>query len=95
MNKQSVFSILLGLIVLGAPGSPARSQQTVLDRIVAVVGRESILQSDLNAQLEFYSFNNHVDPATPGLKEQLLDEMINQKLMLARAIEDKIGRAHV
>jgi peptidyl-prolyl cis-trans isomerase SurA len=90
MNKQSVFSILLGLMILGAPGSPARSQQTVLDRIVAVVGKECILESDLNAQTEFYSFNNHVDPATPGLKEQLLDEMINQKLMLARAIEDTL-----
>lgn len=90
MNKYHVSAVLIISALLGAPCSPARSQQTVLDRIVAVVGRECILQSDLNAQIEFYVFNNHVDPAAPGLKEQLLDEMISQKLMLARAIEDTL-----
>lgn len=66
----------------------ARAQQAVLDRVVAVVGREYILLSDLNAQTEFYAYGNKMDLSTPGLKEQVLEAMINQKLMLTRAFED-------
>ncbi len=88
MNKHTVVTLLAAFTLLA--GSFLYSQQVVLDRIVAVVGKECILQSDLSAQTEMYAYNNHVDPATPGLKEQLLDEMINQKLMLAQALEDTL-----
>jgi len=63
-------------------------QPAVIDRIVAVVGKEPILLSDLNAQAEFYALNNHIDPNTPALKQQVLDAMINEKLILAKALED-------
>ena len=69
---------------MAASGLPA--QQAVVDKIVAVVGKEAILLSDLNAQAEFYAFNNKLDPTTAGLKEQVLDAMVNEKLILARAI---------
>src|SRR5207248_2699165 len=65
-----------------------QAQQEVLDRIVAVVGKEPVLLSDLNDQTEFYALNNRIDLKTPGLREQVLDAMINQKLILARALED-------
>ena len=86
MSKRTsrfFFAMFACLCAIAAP-----AQQTILDRIVAVVGREYILQSDLNAQIEFYSYGNKMDPATPGLKEQVLEAMINQKLMLTRAFED-------
>ncbi len=63
-------------------------QQKILDRIVAVVDKEFILESELNQQVEFYVFNNKVDPKTPGLKKQVLDAMINEKLIVASALED-------
>lgn len=62
----------------------------VLDRIVAVVDNDLILESELNAQLQFFIFNNKLDPATPGLKEQVLQSMINEKLIVAKAIEDSV-----
>ena len=62
----------------------------VLDRIVAVVDKDLILESDLSAQVQFYVFNNKVDPNQPGLKEQVLQSMINEKLIVAKAIEDSI-----
>src|SRR5438552_2416362 len=77
----------LAFSVLWAPGV-ADGQTAVIDRIVAVVGKEPILLSDLNAQSEFYALNNHVDPNTPALKQQVLDAMINEKLILAKALED-------
>src|SRR5260221_1811072 len=70
------------------PGLRAQQSPEALDKIVAVVGKEPILLSDLNAQTEFYAFNNHTDPGTPGLKQQVLEALINEKLMLASALED-------
>ncbi len=63
----------------------------VLDRIVAVVDNEIILESELTAQVQFYIFNNKLDPNTPGLKEQVLQSMVNEKLILAKAIEDSVN----
>lgn len=63
-------------------------QEQILDRIVAVVGREYILQSDLEAQTEFFAFNNKVSPDTPGLRQQVLESMINEKLVLTEAQQD-------
>ena len=83
MNKFLLLAILISVIV-----PPLSAQETVVDRIVAVIGKEPILLSDLNAQIEFYALNNRIDSATPGLKQQVLDAMINEKLMLARALED-------
>jgi len=61
-----------------------------LDRIVAVVDNDLILESELNAQVQFFISNNKVDPKTPGLKDQVLQSMVNEKLMIAKAIEDSI-----
>jgi peptidyl-prolyl cis-trans isomerase SurA len=62
----------------------------VLDRVVAVVDKEIILESDLNSQVQFYISGNKIDPSTPGIKEQVLQSMINEKLILAKAIEDSV-----
>lgn len=61
-----------------------------LDRIVAVVGDEMILESELNAQVQFFQLNNRIDPKTPGLREQVLQTMIHEKLIIAKAIEDSV-----
>jgi peptidyl-prolyl cis-trans isomerase SurA len=83
MNNRLLAGLLSVLALSGAGAQPS-----VVDRIVAVVGKEPILLSDVNAQAEFYAFNNKIDISTPGLKEQVLDAMINEKLILAKAIED-------
>jgi peptidyl-prolyl cis-trans isomerase SurA len=61
-----------------------------LDRVVAVVDKEVILESELNSQVQFYVTGNKIDPSTPGIKEQVLQSMINEKLILAKAIEDSV-----
>lgn len=68
---------------------PRASSQT-LDRVIAVVDRDIILESELNAQVQFFVLNNRIDPSTPGLKEQVLESMINEKLIVAKAIEDSV-----
>jgi peptidyl-prolyl cis-trans isomerase SurA len=64
--------------------------QTVIDRIVAVVDKEIITESELNEQVAFYAYQRKLDPKSPELKQQMLDEMITQKLILAQAIIDSI-----
>ncbi len=62
----------------------------VIDRVVAVVNSDPILESDLKSQVEFYARNNRMDPNAPGLRDQVLQSMINEKLIIARAIEDSV-----
>jgi len=68
----------------------AYAQQKVLDRIVAIVGNEVILESDLNYQTYIFAIQNNLNPNDPNLKRYVLEEMINDKLILTRAIEDTI-----
>lgn len=65
--------------------------QQVLDKIVAVVDNEIILQSELDFQTQTYASQNKVDPNTPGLKEQILNNMIEDKLVYAQATLDSIN----
>jgi peptidyl-prolyl cis-trans isomerase SurA len=62
----------------------------VLDRIVAVVENDPILESDLNAQIQFFVMSNRMDPKSPGIRDQVLQSMINEKLIVAKAIEDSV-----
>jgi peptidyl-prolyl cis-trans isomerase SurA len=85
MNKKRfINSIILSFFLI----FPLWAQPQVVDRIVAIVGKEPVLLSDLNAQIELYTFTNRIDPSTPGLKEQVLDAMINEKLILSKALDD-------
>jgi peptidyl-prolyl cis-trans isomerase SurA len=64
--------------------------QNSLDRIIAVVDREVITESDLNFTVQQLAVQNRVDPASKELRDRVLDGMINDKLVLAQAIEDSI-----
>ncbi|GBD87608.1 chaperone SurA precursor [bacterium BMS3Abin03] len=64
--------------------------QEVLDRIVAVVDNEIILQSELDFQVNIFAAQRKIDPKTPGLKNQILQNMIDEKLIYAQAQVDSI-----
>lgn len=66
------------------------AQQKVLDKIVAIVGNEIILESDLNYQTYIFAIQNNLRFDDPNLKKYVLQEMINDKLVLTRAIEDTV-----
>lgn len=66
------------------------SAQQTLDKIVAVVDNEIILQSELDFQIGVYASQRQVDINTPGLKEQILNSMIEEKLIYAQADLDSI-----
>lgn len=64
--------------------------QQVLDRVVAVVDNEIILQSEVDFQTLIFASQRQIDPKTPGLKEQILNSMIEEKLIYAQADLDSI-----
>lgn len=69
------------------PAASAASAQH-LDGIAAVVNDELVLQSDVEEQLYLFVMRNqlHPDSATVDtLRRQVLDEMINEKLVVAEA----------
>ena len=59
--------------------------QEVLDKIVAVVDNEIILQSELDFQTNIYARQRGIDPNKPGLKKQILNSMIEDKLVYAQS----------
>jgi len=64
--------------------------QEVLDRIVAVVDDEVILQSELAFQVNMFAAQRKIDPKTPGLQNQILNNMIDEKLVYAQSQLDSI-----
>jgi peptidyl-prolyl cis-trans isomerase SurA len=70
---------------------PAASfAQTLVDRIVAVVDKEIITESELNERVTFLAMQNRIDPKQPGLRTQVLDGLVSEKLVLAQALIDSI-----
>lgn len=68
--------------------------QQVLDKIIAVVGDQIILESELNTQMEMYATQMRVSFKTQKerdqLKKQLLEQMINDKLLLIASEKDTL-----
>lgn len=95
MRDLKIYSIILILtyILITAKNS-AFSQITSgqsLDKIIAIVGDEIIMESDLNSALMILTYQNpRLNPKDPSLRKQVLDNLINTKLMIAKAIQDSI-----
>src|ERR1035437_9826196 len=81
------FKNLLFLLLLLTVPSIA---QEVVDKIVAVVDNEIIMQSELEFQISLAASQRKISPETPGLKEQVLKAMIEDKLVYAQANYDSI-----
>lgn len=70
--------------------SAAAAAQTVIDRIIAVVDKEIITESELQERTTLVAMQNRMDPSAPELRQQILDGMIAEKLVLAQAIIDSV-----
>ena len=66
------------------------SQGEVIDKVVAVVDNEIILQSELDFQASLFASQRQLDPKSPELKRQILNSMIDEKLVYAQAELDSI-----
>jgi peptidyl-prolyl cis-trans isomerase SurA len=64
--------------------------QEVLDKIVAVVGNEIILKSELDYQVSFIAARQNIDPKSQDLRMRILNEEIEKELLYAQAELDSI-----
>jgi peptidyl-prolyl cis-trans isomerase SurA len=71
---------------------PVLARAEVLDRIVAVVDKEIILLSELEAQLQLYAIQSgraiSEEAVRDSLRTELLDRMIEDKVLLVQAERD-------
>lgn len=83
MPLKSVFILILLASCLAA-------QTSVIDKVVAVIDNEIILQSELDFQASIYASQRGMDPKSPELRTQILNSMIDEKLVYAQAELDSI-----
>lgn len=81
--KIKLFVLFLSLFAVLHP-------QQVLDKIVAVVDNEYILQSELDFQVNMVAQQRKVSPDNPALREQILNAIIEEKLVYAQANFDSV-----
>jgi peptidyl-prolyl cis-trans isomerase SurA len=81
---------VLGMLVFFFFFGSALRSQTVIDRIVAVVGKEIVTEAELTERTTLFALQNRLDATKPELRLQMLDGMIGEKLLLAQAILDSV-----
>ncbi|OGU62361.1 MAG: parvulin peptidyl-prolyl isomerase [Ignavibacteria bacterium RBG_13_36_8] len=64
--------------------------QEVLDKIIAVVDNEIILESELDYQVNMIAAQRQLDANDPKLRNQILNSLIEEKLLYAQAELDSI-----
>jgi len=60
------------------------------DKIIAVIGNEVILESDLNYQLMLYARQNNLTQFNDMIVQEVFQNMVTEKLILAKADQDSI-----
>ena len=60
------------------------------DRILAIVGNDIILESDFQYQVQLYAQQNQLTQISPLLAQQIFQQMLTDKIILAKAIQDSI-----
>ena len=87
--KSTIMKKYLLLLVLTLPVSFISAQKNVVDRIVAVVGDEIILKSDIeNAFLQ--EQGRGIITSSPDFRTELLEQQLVQKLLMAQAAVDSV-----
>ncbi len=95
MNKLQISlatcsALLLMVITVGTVSAQLSEGQSV-DKIVAVVGKEIILESDVQSNIALLAQQaKDVNPNDPKVRQKILDALINERLVITKAIEDSV-----
>lgn len=93
MRLNFLFAICL--LILLVFGQTAFAQRQLIDRIAAVVDDEAILESEVQNYAYFEALNQKIDPEKnkdeyEKLERNILESLINQKILLAQAKLDSV-----
>lgn len=87
LKRIPLFAAML-LMTVAAVAQEGKTQ--VIDKVVAVVGKNIILQSDVENQYIQYRMQGTVEGSASAIRCAILEEMLFQKLMLNQAELDSI-----
>lgn len=88
MNLRKIFA-LFALVTVCASTLYAQQQQ-VIDKIVAVVGKNIIMQSDIENQYAQYRLQGGIKGSASSIRCEILEDLLFNKLMLNQAELDSI-----
>ena len=83
-------AILLGLCLWALPMMAQNRQPQVVDKVVAVVGKNIVLQSDIENQYIQYRMQGLTEGTGQEMRARILEDLLLQKLMLNQAEMDSI-----
>lgn len=85
--KKLQYSLLIALFLITGSSIFAQGEG---DKIIAIVGNDVILQSDLNFQLYSYMQQNNIKELSDEVVQNVFQGIVTEKLMLAKADQDSI-----
>mgnify|MGYP002622884974 CR=1 FL=1 len=83
-------SIIVALVLLALPLFSQSRQPQVIDKVVAVVGKNIILQSDIENQYLQYRLQGGLEGTAQSMRCDIMREMLFQKLVLNQAEMDSV-----
>ena len=83
--------IIITLLLLALPMMAQNHQAQVIDKVVAVVGKNIILQSDIENQYIQYRMQGMAEGTGKEVRARILEDLLLQKLMLNQAEMDSIS----
>ncbi|MFH1862457.1 MAG: peptidylprolyl isomerase, partial [bacterium] len=94
-GRTSLIAVYLILFVSISFSAKAQDAEEVIDRVIAVIGDQIILESEVFQNAQALALQQGLNPLKDQkkfakLKETILQELINQKVLLAKAREDSI-----
>jgi peptidyl-prolyl cis-trans isomerase SurA len=84
--KRNIFLTLLFLFIFAG----ISYSQKEGDRIIAIVGNDVMLESDLQYQVQLYMRQNQLSQVNPILIQQVFQQLLNEKILVAKAEQDSI-----
>ncbi len=84
---QRIYKVLLIALFMGT--TPVVAQNNIADKIIAVVGDQVVLKSDVENRFLAMQAQGYADKS-PDLKSEIFEDLLIQKLMLAQAQIDSI-----
>lgn len=88
INTKKYFSLLI-ITIISFIWINSYSQKEG-DRILAIVGYDIILESDLQYQLQLYAKQNQLTQINPMIAQQIFQQMLTEKIIYAKAEQDSI-----
>ncbi len=89
-GRNPLLAVLVALLLTVPLAAGAQSEPQLVDRIVAIVDEEAILQSDLDREVELYRMEKEyagetVDVDADTVRREMLERLVESKLIIASA----------